>query len=141
MLETNIDDVSAEIIGHCLAELMNRGALDAYTTSIAMKKNRPATKLSVICKESRRSALEEVIFSQTATLGIRRWVCDRAKLVRSMTTVRVREFEVAGKRIEVPGGADTFVPEYESCAQVASQLGLSVREVMDAAKTAYQKSV
>ena len=73
VLETNIDDVAGEVIGHCTTLLAESGALDVYTTAIQMKKNRPATKISVLCQAGDIARLEKVLFRETATLGIRRW--------------------------------------------------------------------
>src|SRR4029078_875416 len=73
VLETNLDDISGEIVGHCTTKLFEAGALDVYTTSIQMKKNRPGVLLSVLCPADLIAKLEKIIFRETNTLGIRRW--------------------------------------------------------------------
>ena len=76
-LETNIDDLSGELIGYCIERLWDAGALDVYTTAIGMKKNRPGVLLSVLCRSAEVNRLEEIIFQETSTLGVRRLTVDR----------------------------------------------------------------
>ena len=77
VLETNLDDISGELIGYCTARLWEAGALDVYTTAIQMKKNRPGVKLTVLCRPADAAAVEDVLFSETTTLGVRRWTAAR----------------------------------------------------------------
>ena len=93
MLETNLDDVSGEMIGHCIAQLWDAGALDVYTTAIQMKKNRPGVKLSILCRVEKIAALEAIVFRETGTLGIRRWSAARHVLPRE-----IRQVATAGAR-------------------------------------------
>ncbi len=83
LLETNLDDATGEQIGHCLARLMDAGALDAYTTAIGMKKGRPGVVLSVLCQSADIEKLETIMFRETTTLGIRRESVARRALPRS----------------------------------------------------------
>ena len=76
-LETNIDDISGELIGYCIERLWDAGALDVYTTAIGMKKNRPGVLLSVLCRPAEADRLEEIIFQETSTLGVRRLTVHR----------------------------------------------------------------
>ncbi len=69
VLETNLDDISGEVIGHCIAQLWDAGALDVYTTAIQMKKNRPGVKLSILCRAEKVAAMEAIVFRETGTLG------------------------------------------------------------------------
>src|SRR5207247_8528062 len=80
VLETNLDDISGEVIGHTTAKLFEAGALDVYTTSIQMKKNRPGVLLSALAPADLCSKLEKIVFRETGTLGIRRWQACRHKL-------------------------------------------------------------
>jgi hypothetical protein len=141
ILETNLDDVSGEVIGYCSEKLLAAGALDVYTTAIQMKKNRPGVKLSVLCSAQHRSLLEAILFQETTTLGVRSWQAGREKLSRKPLIVQTPWGPVAGKLIELPDGRARFSPEYEDCRQIANAQGAALREVYDAAISAFSKSV
>src|SRR6516225_6237346 len=87
VLETNLDDLPAEVIGYCYDLLLGAGALDVFSTPIVMKKNRPGVLLSVLAPEAALPGLEEILFRETATLGIRRYQVSRHKLQRRPCTV------------------------------------------------------
>src|SRR6476469_5847413 len=97
VLETNLDDISGEIVGHCTAKLFEAGALDVYTTSIQMKKNRPGVLLSVLCGPDLVPKMEKIIFKETGTLGIRRWPASRHKLERRPHSVQTTWGTIEGK--------------------------------------------
>ena len=82
VLETNLDDLPGEVVGYTMTKLMEAGALDAFVTPIQMKKNRPGVMVSVLCDEAKIPALEDLLFRETATLGIRRYPVSRHKLKR-----------------------------------------------------------
>ena len=140
VLETNVDDVSGEVIGDCCERLRAAGALDVYTTPIAMKKNRPGVKISVLTRESDAELLKAMIFSQTRSLGIRHWKAERDILSRQSVTVDTRFGEISGKLTCEPGGREVFVPEYESCRQAADLRGVSLVEVYDEARFCFRQS-
>ena len=96
VMETNVDDVSGEVIGDCCERLRASGALDVYTTPIAMKKNRPGVKISVLAREADAKLLKAIIFSQTRSLGIRHWKAERDILSRQSVTVETRFGEISG---------------------------------------------
>lgn len=138
VLETNLDDETGEVIGHCITRLLEAGALDAYTTPIQMKKNRPAVTLTVLCGLADKGALEQIIFSETTTLGIRSWIATRSKLPRQPHEVKTEWGTVAGKVVTLPDGTQRFSPEYESCRTLATAGQVPVRRVMEAARTRFQ---
>ncbi len=138
MLETNLDDLPGEVVGYTMIKLMEGGALDAFVTPIQMKKNRPAVMVSVLCDEARIPALEEILFRETATLGIRRYPVSRHKLKRQATEVETRFGPIRGKLGWLENRPPTFSPEYDDCARIASAHGVALREVYDAAHSAYQ---
>jgi len=140
VLETNLDDISGEVIGHCIGNLWQAGALDVYTTAIQMKKNRPGVKLSVLCRAEQTAALEAIIFRETGTLGIRRWAAARHVLPRESRTVTTVWGPVEGKLGRLADGAVHFAPEYESCRRIAEEHKLPLREVYTAAECAFEKS-
>jgi uncharacterized protein (TIGR00299 family) protein len=140
VLETNLDDVPAEVIGYCFDQLFAAGALDVFSTPIQMKKNRPGVLLSVLAPESAAPILEEILFRETETFGIRRYPVERSKLQREEVTVETPWGPIRGKR-GWGRGAIVFTPEYEDCARVARQHGLALREVYTVVRRAYQEHV
>ena len=139
LLETNLDDVSGEIIGHTTRRLLEAGALDVFTTAIQMKKDRPATMLSVICRPADREQLEAIVFDETATLGIRRHVLERSVRQREEIEVQTPWGMVRGKRGWRDGGIATFSSEFDDCAKVARENQVPLREVYRAAESAFQQ--
>ncbi len=140
MLETNLDDVPAEVVGYCFEALFAAGALDVFGTPVQMKKNRPGVLLSVLAPEAALPALEAVLFRETGTLGVRRYPVQRSKLRREAVTVETPWGPVQGKRGWREGGPEVFSPEYEDCARVARQHGVPLREVYAAVRDAFGKS-
>jgi uncharacterized protein (TIGR00299 family) protein len=137
-LETNLDDVPAEVIGYCFERLFAAGALDVFCVPIQMKKNRPGVLLSVLAPAANLDALETILFRETSTLGIRRHAVERHKLRREALVVQTRWGPVKGKRGWRDGGPDVFSPEYDDCARVAREQGVPLRDVYAAAEQAYR---
>ncbi len=140
VLETNLDDLPAEVIGYCYDLLLAAGALDVFTTPIFMKKNRPGVLLSVLAPESAIAAVEEILFRETTTLGVRRYQASRHKLPRRPVTVETPWGPVQGKLSWLEGRPPLFAPEYEDCARVARQHSVALREVYAQAQRAYQSA-
>ncbi len=136
VLETNLDDVTGEVVGYCAERLWEAGALDVYLTPIYMKKNRPATKLTLLCSPADAVRMEDIVFAQTQTLGIRHWTADRRKLKRDIQQRLTPWGEVKGKNVTLPDGSDRFFPEYEDCRRLAEAHKIPLQSVMDAAKHA-----
>lgn len=137
VLETNLDDISGEIIGHCTARLFEAGALDVYTTSIQMKKNRPGVLLSVLCPADLVAKLERIVFRETSTLGIRRWQACRHKLERRPHTVDTAFGPIDGKLAVLPDGGTSFSPEFEICRRIATERNVPLKDVYEAALRAF----
>jgi uncharacterized protein (TIGR00299 family) protein len=137
VLETNLDDISGEIIGHCTAKLFEAGALDVYTTSIQMKKNRPGVLLSVLCPADLVAKLEKIIFRETSTLGVRRWQACRHKLERRPHNVETQFGPIEGKLAVLPDGGVSFSPEFESCRRIAGEKNVPLKDVYEAAMRAF----
>ena len=138
LLETNLDNISGEIIGYTFERLLEAGALDVYTVPLSMKKQRPGVLLGVLAPRELVPVLEAIVFAETGTLGIRRHEVQRTKLQRQTTSrntpwgsVRVKESWRDGVRVETP--------EYEDCAQVARSAGVPLREVYRAVQRASQE--
>jgi hypothetical protein len=140
LLETNLDDVSAEIIGHTKQRLLEAGALDVFTTSIQMKKDRPGTIISVLARPADGDALERILFEETGTLGIRRQHIERATRAREAHSVETVWGTVAGKIAYRNGAPTDFTPEFEDCARIARETQTPLREIYRAAESAFLQS-
>jgi uncharacterized protein (TIGR00299 family) protein len=137
LLETNLDDLPSEIIGYCFEQLFAAGALDVFSAPIQMKKNRPGVLLSVLAEEEKLPALEEILFRETATFGIRRCRVQRHKLQRQAVTVTTPWGPVQGKLGWREGRRPIFSPEYEDCARIARENAVALREVYAKAQEAW----
>ncbi len=139
LLETNLDDLEAEVIGYCSETLLAAGALDVYCTPLLMKKNRPGVLLSVVAAALDVSLLEAILFRETTTFGVRRSRVQRHKLRRRPCAVTTPWGPVQGKLGWREGHPPTFAPEYEDCARLARQHGVALREVYAQARDAYRR--
>ena len=137
VLETNLDDVSGEVLGHTTSLLLEAGALDVYNTAIQMKKNRPGVTLTALCHNDLSAKLEKIIFRETKTLGIRRWLVSRHKLERRAHSVDTPLGIVLGKLATLPDGTVSFSPEFEACRQVAAEKNVPIKDVYEAAIRAF----
>ena len=137
VVETNLDDISGELIGYCITRLWDAGALDVHTTPIQMKKNRPGAKLSVLCRPGDVEAVETVLFDETTTLGVRRWPVRRTVLARRTHCVQTEWGPVEGMLGGLGGGSPRFAPEFESCRRVAAEQSVPLRVVYEAAQKAF----
>jgi pyridinium-3,5-bisthiocarboxylic acid mononucleotide nickel chelatase len=137
VLETNLDDISGELVGYCISRLWDAGALDVYTTAIQMKKNRPAVKLTVLCHPGDAAAMEDVVFAETSTLGVRHWTAGRHVLRRQPHSVTTPWGPVEGKIGWLRNDLPRFAPEFESCRRVAAASQTPLREVYEAAQRAF----
>lgn len=133
LLETNLDDNSAEINGYVMEKLFASGALDVFFTPIQMKKNRPATLLSVLCRPADLEPLETILFRETSTLGVRRQPVERRCLPRESETVQTPFGPVRVKVALLPDGTTKRAPEYEDCKRAAESNGVPLHVVYEAA--------
>ena len=137
LMETNLDDISGEILGYARKQLMAAGALDVYTTSIQMKKDRPGVMMSVIALPADVEHLEGILFQETGTLGIRRRIIQRSVRRREQLSVTTPWGEVTGKIAWRDAEAARFTPEFDSCAELAEKSGVSLLDVYRAAEAAF----
>lgn len=133
ILETNIDDMNAEFYGYLGERLLESGVNDFYFTPIYMKKNRPATKVSVIVAVDKVAEIENLIFSETTTLGIRKSMVQRTCMERTSMTVKVYDQPIRIKLGTGNGKIIKYAPEYEDCRRVAKETGRPLREIYEAA--------
>lgn len=127
-LETNIDDCTGEALGYVMERLLEAGARDVHYIPVFMKKNRPAYQLNIICKEEQIAALEDIVFTETTTIGIRRVQMERTVLDREIKKVNTSLGEVRVKVCTLRGGRRIY-PEFESVAEICRSAGLSYQEV------------
>jgi len=140
MIETNMDDISPQILGHVMERAFELGALDCYFTSVQMKKNRPGVLLSILCRAAERSALSELLFSETTTLGVRAYEVERRALERALVAVETQYGSIDVKVAQLNGHIVKAMPEYEQCRQAARDAKVPLRVVEDAARAALAQS-
>jgi len=131
VLEANLDDISAEVVGYVYDRLFDAGALDVFTMPIYMKKNRPGTLLTVLAPPALRGKIEAIIFAETTTFGVRSHFASRRKLSRSMVKVETEDGPI---RIKVGARGDQIVtasPEFEDCREVAGRTGKPLSKIME----------
>jgi pyridinium-3,5-bisthiocarboxylic acid mononucleotide nickel chelatase len=124
-LETNVDDVTGELLGYLIARLIAEGAADAWITPVVMKKGRPAHTVHALTTPDCAAAVESVLLAETGSLGLRRLSVERLALPRHTSTV-----EIEGHPVRVKHGPWGAKPEYEDVVRVAAALGTTLREVL-----------
>lgn len=137
ILETQLDDISPQVIGYVAERALAEGALDFFSTAVQMKKNRPGALLTVICKAENSRRLRDLLFRETSTLGIRMREERRATLARSMVAVRTPWGEVRLKVAGRNGSTTNFAPEYEDCRRIAEANALPLKQVQQEAIRVY----
>ena len=128
-LESNIDDSNGEQLGFVMELLLKAGAFDVHYVPCFMKKNRPGWLLNVICSKDMVPELEQIIFKNTTTIGIRRMKYERSILPRKTYTVQTAWGEAGVKEVTLPDGEKRIYPEYESMSKICKETGLSYSTV------------
>ena len=136
VLETNLDDINAEILGHFVERAFAAGALDVFHTPIHMKKNRPGVLLTLLCADGDADKFAELILRETSAFGVRRHSCERRKLQRELVTVQTAYGEITVKLGRLNGRTIQASPEFESCKKVAAERNVPLKEVYEAASRA-----
>ena len=132
VLETNLDDISSELLGHFTGRALEAGALDVFHTPIQMKKSRPGVLLSVLCAVNDADKFSELILRETTAFGVRRTVTERRKLQREFIEVDTAFGKVSVKLGKLDGRVVQAAPEFESCKAAAAKAGATVKDVVDA---------
>ena len=139
-LETDIDDSTGEALGYTIDRLMQAGALDVHYSPVYMKKNRPAWELTVICKKSRMEEIEDIIFKETTTIGIREFPSVMRSILRRNQKRVETPFGIAEvKEVALPGER-RFYPEYESVKAIAEKEHLPFAEVYHLVKALAERN-
>jgi len=132
VLETNLDDVSGEILGHFVETALTAGALDVFHTPIQMKKNRPGVLLTILCAETDADKFSELILRETSAFGIRRTVAERRKLRREFTKIKTPFGDVTVKIGRLDGKVIQAAPEFESCKKLAVRAKIPLKRIYEA---------
>ena len=140
MIETNLDDVSSQILGYVMERAFELGARDCYFTPVQMKKNRPGVLLSILAEADRKIELMELIFTETTTLGIRTYEVTRRALDREMVKVQTPYGPIDVKVAKLNGRVVNEMPEFEQCREAAQKAGVALKEVEDATRLALRMS-
>jgi uncharacterized protein (TIGR00299 family) protein len=139
LIETNIDDLSPQVLGYVMERAFELGALDAWFTPIQMKKNRPATLLSILCEAEKRDRLVELIYTETSTLGVRTREVERKCLEREVVRVETDFGSVEVKVGRFNGQVVNAMPEYDMVRELALKHDVPFRVVSDAALAAFER--
>lgn len=129
-LRCNVDDMTGEAMGFAMETLLNAGALDAFMTPIGMKKSRPGTLITVLCREDRKEAMVRLLLKHTTTLGVREFPCRRYTLSRTMETVDT-PFGPVRKKVSTGYGIRKEKLEYQDLARIAKENHLSLSELLN----------
>jgi uncharacterized protein (TIGR00299 family) protein len=139
LLRCTVDDMSAERCGYLMERLFEAGALDVHFRPLQMKKNRPGIEIEVLASEdaAQLGRLQDLLFTETSTLGLRIAREERVELPRHFERVTTPFGEVSMKVAQLPGGARRAAPEYEDCARLARASGRPLMEIEEAARRAW----
>jgi len=135
VIEANIDDTTPQVLGYAMERLFDAGALDVTLTPVFMKKNRPATTISIMASPEAAEQLISILFSETTTLGLRITQAERRVLARKTAEVKTAHGPVRVKYSE----RGDFTPEYDDCRKIALEKHIPLRTVMAEAAEAFQK--
>ena len=139
LIETNLDDMSPELLDYTCGMLLKQGVLDVFMTPIFMKKTRLATMLSVLATSDKLEEALSIIFKETTTLGVRIQRLERKKLVREVISVKTKFGEIRVKVSKVGEQIKNIAPEYEDCKEIASRQQIPLKDVYDEARGSAQK--
>ncbi len=129
LLETNIDDLSPQILGFVMERAFEIGCFDCWFTPIHMKKNRPATMVSILCDTEKREVLTELLYTETSTLGVRLSTIERDCLPREIVKVETEFGEIDVKIARYKDKIVNAKPEYEQIREIALKSNKSLREI------------
>jgi uncharacterized protein (TIGR00299 family) protein len=140
-IETNIDDMNPQLYDHLMGRLLDEGALDVFLTAVQMKKNRPGTLLSVICKSDAVGSLADILMQETTTIGLRWRVDNRIMAAREIRRIHTVHGPVAVKLARRRGRIINLTPEYDDCKRLALEKGLPLKKIIDDVRAAALKDI
>jgi len=139
VIEANFDDMNPQIYGYFMEKALAAGALDVYTTPVQMKKNRPGTLLTLLCRPAETNALMSLVFAETTTLGARTYRAQRRTLPRETVKVQTRFGDVQVKLARVNGIIRHVAPEYEDCRKLATEKNVPLQQVISEALRSFER--
>ena len=140
LIETNLDDMTGEELAYAMQMLFDVGAIDVWTTPIQMKKSRPGIILSAIANQQDLARVSDAFFKHTSTLGVRIRQLDRLVADREIYTVQTEYGPIRVKLRKINGVVTQVAPEYDDCADAAASSGIPIREIAEAARTAFNQA-
>ena len=140
VLEANLDDLNPQVFGYVLDRLLQEGALEVFGVPVQMKKTRPGTLMTVLCKPEDAPKLTQIIFAETTTLGVRQRQESRRVLARKWVTVQTQWGELRVKIGSMNGTVTNYAPEYEDCRRIASEQHVPLKSVMQEAVQEYLRA-
>ena len=129
LIETNIDDVSPQILGYVMEKSLSLGALDCWFTAIQMKKNRPATMVSILCETAKKDEFVRLLYSETTTIGVRVGSVERECLVRDIERISTRYGEIDVKVARLDGDIVNAKPEFDQLRKMAEAESLPLKDI------------
>ncbi|MGI8493912.1 MAG: nickel insertion protein, partial [Pyrinomonadaceae bacterium] len=141
LIETNIDDLSPQILGYVMERAFASGALDCWFTHIQMKKNRPAIQLSILCKRGDRENLVEMIYNETTTIGVRIGEVERNCLARENIEIETEYGSVIVKTSVFNEKIINAKPEYEQIREIAVKSKRPMREIEDEVNAKFREKI
>jgi pyridinium-3,5-bisthiocarboxylic acid mononucleotide nickel chelatase len=136
IIECNIDDMNPELYDALMELLFSAGAHDVFFTPIIMKKSRPALTVSVLCNLSQQKVIEEVIWLNSSTFGLRSYKVAKSMLRREMVKVKTKHGEITVKNGYLNGRIIKSKPEYEDCKRLAKENGISIQDIYESIRPA-----
>jgi len=137
VLEANLDDLNPQVFGYVMDRLLATGALEVFGVPVQMKKSRPGMVLTVLAQPEDAEKVEQIIFSETTTLGVRQRTEHRRALARKWVSVSTQWGEVRMKVASLNGSVTNYAPEYEDCRKLAEAGGVPLKRVMQEAVQSY----
>jgi pyridinium-3,5-bisthiocarboxylic acid mononucleotide nickel chelatase len=137
VLECEIDDMNPQIFGVLMEKLYAAGALEVFYSAVQMKKNRPGTLMTIVCRPDDRASMTEIVFRESTTIGIRHQEMSRECLDREMVTVTTTIGPVRFKVARRDGQVLNAQPEFEDLAKLSAERGIPVKEVQALAHKAW----
>jgi uncharacterized protein (DUF111 family) len=136
VIECEIDDMNPQLFGAAMEQLYASGALEVFYVPVQMKKNRPGTLVSILCERRTEEELLQLLFTETTTLGVRRYEVERRALQRSLIRVETQYGPIDVKVAHLNGRVVNEMPEFEQVRAAASRAGIPVKAVEDAVRAA-----
>jgi uncharacterized protein (TIGR00299 family) protein len=137
VVESNIDDCTPEVLGYVMERLLEAGALDVFFAPVQMKKNRPATLLSMLCLPEQLATLSSLVLTETSAIGLRHYPVSRVTLERRIEERQTCFGLLRFKLVFDQGRLLRVTPEYEDCRRVARERGVALQDVLRAVSGVY----